>query len=41
MWHKFVLKIISLKKLTINGLACTILSYIILCGLISIYVGNY
>ena len=40
MWHKFVLKIMSLKKLMINGLACAILSYIILCGIISFYVGN-
>ena len=41
MWQKFVLKTnISLKKLMINGLACAIVSYIILCGIISIYVGN-
>ena len=41
MWQKFVLKInISLKKLMINGLASAIVSYIILCGIISIYVGN-
>ena len=40
MWQKFVLKIISLKELMINGLACAIVSYIILCGIISIYVGN-
>ena len=24
----------------INGLACAIVSYIILCGIISIYIGN-
>ena len=40
MWQKFVLKIISLKKIMINGLACAIVSYVILCGIISIYVGN-